>query len=47
VRQVKEDLKNNFEKGISIRNNIQRIFKKRVSLYLYPEEIIHEVSRAD
>ena len=47
MRQVNEDLKNNIEKGISIMDNIERIIKKRISIYLYAEEIIHEVSRAD
>jgi hypothetical protein len=47
VRKVNEDLKNNIEKGKSIMDNIERIIKKRISIYLYAEEIIHEVSRAD
>jgi hypothetical protein len=47
VRQINEDLKNNIEKGISIMDNIERIIKKKVSIYLYAEEIIHDVSRAD
>lgn len=47
MRQINEDLKNNIEKGISIMDNIERIIKKKVSIYLYAEEIIHDVSRAD
>jgi hypothetical protein len=47
VRQINEYLKNNIEKGISIKDKIERIIKKRVNVYLYAEEIIHEVSRAD
>lgn len=47
MRQINEDLKNKVEKGMSIRDNIQKIIKKRISLYLHTEEIVHEVSRAD
>lgn len=47
MRQINEDLNNNIEKGIFIRDNIQKIAKDRVSIYLNVGEILHEVSRAN
>lgn len=47
MRQINENIKNNIQKGIFIKDNIERIIKRRISIYLYTEEIIHEVSRAD
>lgn len=47
MRQINENLKNNIEKGMFNKDNIERIIKKRISIYLYAEDIVHEVSRAD
>lgn len=47
MRQVNENLNNNIEKGKFIKENIQRMIKDRVSIYLNAGEMIHEVSRTD
>jgi hypothetical protein len=47
VRQINQNLNNHNEKGIFNKDNIQRITKDKVNVYLKTEEIIHEVSRAD
>jgi len=47
MRQINENLKNNIEKGMFNKDNIEIIIKKRISIYLYAEDIVHEVSRAD
>jgi len=47
MRKINKNLENNNEKVKFIEYNKQRILKKRISIYLYSEEIIHKVSRAD
>ena len=40
-------MRNNIEKRIYTRNNIQTIIKERISIYVNSEEMMHDVSRAD
>jgi hypothetical protein len=47
VRQINKDFRNNIEKGISMRDNKQRIIKRKISIYINAGEMVQDVSRAD